>query len=113
MPARIEQPRSFYAHPRSPRLELFKFAHGFGHVLFHAEDSYKILHDFLQIAMNSVRIFFLATVEGRKHVALSFSDLLIVDRGSRSFAGVCGSAQAGTPAKHQEVRKRVAAKPIG
>src|SRR3954468_20085583 len=112
MPAGIEQPRTFHTDAGSASLELFQFTHRLSHVFFHAEDSYKVLHDLLQVAVNGVRVLAFASIKRREHVALGFGDLLIVDGSGRRFAGIRGSAKAGTSAKHQKIRKRIAAKPI-
>src|SRR5260221_9517271 len=101
MPARIEQPRTFHADPCGPCLELFQVAHGFVHVFFNAEDSYQVLHGFLQVAMNGVRIFALTAVEWGQHIALSLGDLLVVNGSSRSFVGISGSAQTGSPTEDE------------
>src|SRR5712671_7925707 len=101
MPARIEQPGAFHTDACGPRLELFQFAHCLGHVFFNAEDSHQILHDLLKIAMNRIWVFALTAVEWGQHIALSLGDLLVVDGSSRSFVGISGSAQTGSPTEDE------------
>ena len=103
MPAGIEQPRAFDAHPFRARLQLVELGERLAQIFVGTENSDQTLHRVLQIVVNRVGILAAGPFKRRQRLALGLLDLRGIDRRRRRLAS--RTRAAASPARRPNTSK--------
>ena len=95
-----------------PLFQTFEAFESPGHFVLDPDDADEVLHHFLQIALNSVRIFAALAVEWGKSGVCFLLNFVAIDGTGRIFLGKFCGVFARPFAKHDQVGKRVTAETV-
>src|SRR5277367_3612427 len=112
MPAGVKHARAFDAGGCQALLELFQFTERALHILAVAKDTYKVLHDFLQVAVNRVGTLTGLPLEWRERFLFGLLDLRWIQSWRGNLLGIFGGGKAGTASEDKEIGERVASQTI-
>ena len=101
----IARDRGFF----SAHFEIADLFYSLAHFRFVPHNSNQVLHRFLQIFLDSIRVFTIAALKWSERLARDDVDFLPVDRAVLTFTGELRCEFAGAFSKHQKVRQRIAA----
>jgi len=101
----IARDRGFF----SAHFKIADLFQSLAHFRFVPHNSNQVLHRFLQIFLDSIRVFTIAALKGSERLARDDVDFLPVDRAVLIFSGEFRCEFAGTFSKHQKIRERIAA----